>query len=150
MATPIITSKSVRIFMMDKPEMNSLLSGLRWDEDDLSEAIINCIDYYNTSLPPTPQYTVETFPYRVVLLTGVAGWLLKSSAINQASNNLNYESDGVTVNDNDKAQIFAQMGSEFYKDFKEMCQNIKVAQNIAGAYGHKLSEYYYTQQFGVV
>ena len=139
--TPKITEKSIRIFMMDRPELNPLLSGVRFDTVDMEEAIVNVIDYFNMLPPPVVSYTVETFPFRMLLLLGVSGHLLRGASINEASNNLSYAVDGVTVNDKDKASTFLQMGNSFWEEFKQLAQQIKISQNVAAAWGNAASEY---------
>jgi hypothetical protein len=49
--------------------------------------------------------------------------------------------DGVAVNDNDKAEIFMKLGNEFWSEFKERVQQIKMNQNIANAFGRSYSEH---------
>src|SRR3954465_7030455 len=104
MATPIITEKEIRVFLMDKPELNPLLGGLKFNSEDIEQAVINTIDHFNASLPQTGQnYTVENFPSRYILLIGVSGYLLKSASINESINQLDYNVEGVSVQDKNKA-----------------------------------------------
>ena len=140
MSTARVTEKDVRLFMMDKPELNPLLRGVRWSPEDIDSAIVYTVSFYNEFPPLIGGYTVETFPFRHTLLMGVAGHLLRSAAINQASNNLTYSVDGVNVNDNDKAEIFARLGQQYWEDFKTQVANIKVAQNLSSAFGSSPSE----------
>jgi hypothetical protein len=74
---------------------------------------------------------------------GAAGYLLRSAAINEASNQLSYASDGVQVNDKDKAQIFLTIGGNLWEEFKQMATNIRININVAQVYGTKHSEYIY-------
>jgi hypothetical protein len=142
MAQTIITPNSIRIFLQDKPEYNSLLDGVRWSDEMINESIINAVDYFNISNPPANNFfTVENFPSRYLLLTGVCGYLLKSASIQQTSNNLTYSADGVQINDNDKGPAFFQMGDQLWKEFKEMSFNWKTNSNVAQCYGTEYSEY---------
>lgn len=110
----------------------------------IEQAIVNTVDYFNLLNPPTMNmYTVENFPYRSLLLLGGAGYLLRSAAINEASNQLSYASDGVQVNDKDKAQIFLTLGNSLWDEFKQLASNIKININVAQVYGIKHSEYIY-------
>ena len=127
---------------MDKPELNPLLGGVRWTDEDIDKAGINTIDYFNSSPPYTGNsYTVETFPFRYLLLTGIAGLLLRGSSINEASNQFNYSVDGVQIQDKDKAGIFMQLGNEFWNEFKEHCKLLKLNQAAAQIYGTVGSEF---------
>jgi hypothetical protein len=144
MAQAIVTSEEIRMFMLDRAEMNPLLLGVRFTPEMIEQATINTIDYFNLMNPPTNQmYSVEDFPYRSLLLLGAAGYLLRSAAINEASNQLSYASDGVQVNDKDKAQIFLSLGGSLWDEFKQLASNIKININIAQVYGTKHSEYIY-------
>lgn len=142
MAAPIITDKDVRTFLMDKPELNPLLGGVRWTPEDIDHAAVNAIDYFNSSPPYTgSSYTVETFPFRYLLLTGITGHLLRGASVNEASNQFNYAVDGVQVQDKDKAQLFMQMGNQFWAEFQDQCKMLKLNQAAALIYGSVGSEY---------
>lgn len=142
MATAIITEKSIRMFLMDKPELNPLLQGVRFSSEDMDEAIINVVDYYNVILPQTGRnYTVESFPSRYLLLIGVSGHLLRGAAINEASNNLTYSAEGTSINDKDKAQVFTELGNNFWQEFKTLAKDLKTAEAVNQLYGSFGSEY---------
>lgn len=142
MAQSIITEKELRIWSMDRPEINTLVENVRFTPEDIEQAITNVVDYFNILPPPTRhKYTVETFPSRALLALGVWGWLLRGAAIGEASNNLSYNADGTTVNDRDKAEIFATLGKTLWDEFKELSNNIKLTQSINKVYGFHSSEY---------
>jgi hypothetical protein len=148
MAVPILTSEEVRLFLQDREELNPLLLGVRFTPEMIEQAMINAVDYYNLMNPPLGiMHTIETFPYRSLLLLGTAAYLLRSGAINEAANQLTYSADGVQVNDKDKAQIFMSLSQNMQQDFKELGQQIKMNQNIAQVYGTKHSEYIYRRLY---
>jgi hypothetical protein len=144
MALSILTPEEIRLFMLDRAEMNPLLLGIRFTPEMIEQAVVNTVDYFNLMNPPINEYyTIETFPFRSLLLMGAAGYLLRSAAINEASNQLSYASDGVQVNDKDKAQIFLTIGGNLWEEFKQMATNIRININVAQVYGTKHSEYIY-------
>ena len=148
MATTILTSEEVRLFMQDRQELNPLILGIRFTPEMIEQAMINTVDYYNLMNPPTGvMFSIENFPYRSLLLLGTAAYLLRSGAINEAANQLTYAADGIQVNDKDKAQIFMSMSQAMQQDFKELGQQIKMNQNIAQIYGVKHSEYIYRRRY---
>jgi hypothetical protein len=148
MATPILTSEEVRLFLQDREELNPLLLGIRFTPEMIEQAMVNTVDYYNLMNPPTGvMYTLETFPYRSLLLLGTAAYLLRSGAINEAANQLSYAADGIQVNDKDKSQIFMSLAANLQQEFKELGQQIKMNQNIAQIYGVKHSEYIYRRRY---
>jgi hypothetical protein len=137
-----VTSDEIRIFLMDKPELNTLINGVRFTDQQLEQAQINCVDYYNLAPPSTGSETsIETFPSRYLLIIGTAGYLLRSAAINQASNEFTYSAEGVQVADHDKAGIFSKLGTDLWEEFKEMVRNKKVQMNVARVYGTIRSEF---------
>ena len=141
MATSKVTEKDVRMFLMDKPELNPLLRGARWSPEEIDHAIVMVVSYYNETPPHVDTYTAENFPYQYTLLLGVAGYLLKSAAINEASNELSYQVDGVAVNDKDKAEIFLKLGTQYWTEFQTAIQNTKVSKNVSAAFGSATSEH---------
>jgi hypothetical protein len=148
MSSPILTGEEVRLFLQDREELNPLLLGVRFTPEMIEQAMINTVDYYNLMNPPTGvMYTIESFPYRALLLLGTAAYLLRSGAINEAANSLSYAADGIQVNDKDKAQIFMSLAQNLQQDFKELGQQIKMNQNIAQIYGVKHSEYIYRRRY---
>ena len=130
------------MFLLDKPEANTLLDGVRWSDEDIDEAVGHVIDAYNC-IPPSIGFvsSVEDFPLRYLLLIGVSGHLLRGAAVGEASNNLNYSAEGVQVQDRDKAQSFMDLGNGFWKEFMEMAKQVKISQNVNALLGSYGSEY---------
>jgi hypothetical protein len=148
MASPILTSEEIRLFLQDRSELNTLILGIRFTPEMIEQAMINTVDYYNLMNPPTGRmYTVEDFPYRSLLLLGASSYLLRSASINEAANQLSYSADGIQVADKDKAQTFASLSQNLQQDFKELAQQIKMNHNIAQVYGVKHSEYIYRRRY---
>lgn len=142
MATARITVNDIRRFMLDKPEANTLIDGVRWTDEDIDKACIDVIDAYNVIPPPIGFISsVEHFPMRYLLLIGVTGHLLRGAAVSEASNQLNYAAEGVQVSDRDKAQIFTELGNGFWREFMEMSKQVKVSQNVNALLGSIGSEY---------
>lgn len=140
--TPKITEQQIRVYLMDKPELNTLLRGVKFNSQEIEEAIINVIDTFNMMAPPTGfYYSVESFPFRSLLLTGVTGHLLRGAAVNEAINQLDYSADGVTVQDKNKAGLFTELGNNFWTEFKAMASQVKLNQNVSAAFGSSGSEY---------
>lgn len=132
------------MFLQDREELNPLTLGVRFTPEMIEHAMVNTVDYYNLMNPPTGiMYTLESFPFRSLLLLGAASYLLRSGAINEAANSLSYSASGVEVNDKDKAQIFLGISENLRNDFKELAGGVKMNQNIASIYGVKHSEYVY-------
>src|SRR5579859_5690061 len=117
MAATKLSEQDIRLFLMDKKELNPLLRGVRWTTEDIDSAINRCVDFWNETPPFINPLSPACFPFRYTLLIGVSGHLLKSASINEASNQLQYTADGITVLDKDKAEIFAKLGGMFWDEF---------------------------------
>lgn len=141
MAQSIITEDDLRLFAFDRPELNTLIDGVRFSSEQIERAAITAVDRFNILPPPVSSYSIETFPSRYLLMIGTWGLLLRGAAIGEASNNLTYSAAGVQVNDRDKAQVFAELGKLFWDEFVDTSKDIKLTQSINQAYGIKHSEY---------
>jgi hypothetical protein len=147
MAQSIITEKELRLWAMDRPELNTLVENVRFTPEDIEQACINVVDYFNILPPPNNfGYTVETFPFRSLLAIGVWGWLLRGAAIGEASNQLDYAVENVQINDRAKAELFTNLGNTFWMEFKELAQGIKLTQSLNKVYGVKHSEYIWSRR----
>lgn len=142
MATARITVNDIRRFIMDKPEANTLIDGVRWSDEDIDKACMDVIDAYNVIPPPIGFVSkIENFPMRYLLLIGVTGHLLRGAAVSEASNQLNYSAEGVQISDRDKAQIFTELGNNYWKEFMDMSKQVKISQNVNALLGSVGSEY---------
>jgi hypothetical protein len=128
---------------MDRKELNPLLRSVRFSTEDINSAVEMTVSYYN-SVPPFVDYqTSNSFPWTWLLLTGVSGHLLKSASINEASNELNYEASGVSIQDKNKASIFSQIGGQLWEEFKAKVLDIKMSINIGSCFSSSPSELAY-------
>ncbi len=142
MATPIISEREIRMWMLDRPELNTLVDGVRFSPEGIEQAQIFVVDYFNLLTPPTGNsYVVENFPSRALMLIGVCGHLLRGAAIGEASNELSYSAAGIQIDDRNKASVFSQIGQSFWDEFKELSKQMKMTQNINQVYGVYHSEY---------
>jgi len=141
MATAIVTEKDLRMFAMDRPELNTLVDSVRFGPEEIEQAMIRVVDRFNILAPPSSGYSVENFPSSSLLTLGVWGWLLRGAAIGEASNNFSYSVAGVQVNDRDKAEIFMNLGKLLWDEFIDTATQVKLMQSINKTYGNKPSEY---------
>lgn len=143
MATAKLTAKQLRLWAQDRPELNTLVDGIKFDDEQIDFAMKLTVDSWNTMPPPIGEYTIENFPHISLMLLGTWAWLLRGAAIGEAQNHLSYSAEGVSIDDRDKAAVFTQLGKDFWEEFKDTAKQIKIAQNIADAYGYKGSEFRY-------
>lgn len=143
MANSVLTETDMRLFAMDRPELNTLVDSIRFSSEAIEKACVMAVDKFNTLTPPSAVYTIETFPSASLLMMGAWGWLLRFAAIGEASNNLSYSVAGVQINDRDKAEIFQALGKELWQEFCDTSSQIKLTQSVNAVYGAKYSEYKY-------
>lgn len=144
MATSLITEKELRIFAMDKPELNTLVDGVKFGPEEIEQAQLYVVDYFNILPPPTGAvYSIETFPSRSLMLIGTWGHLLKGAAIGDTMNELEYSADGVQINDRSHGKMFFELGNAYWQEFVELARNVKISRNIAQVFGSHGSEYRY-------
>ena len=140
-----ITELDIRRFINDRPEGNTLVDSVRFSSDDIDRAITDVIEYFNLTPPQIVNYNTETFPYRVLLILGVSGYLLKGAAVGEASNSLIYSAEGVNISDREgKAEVFTNIGNALFNEFREMSKGIKVSQNVSALLSSHGSEYAYS------
>lgn len=136
MATPIITEKELRIWSMDRPELNTLIDGVKFGPEEIEQAQFYAVDYFNLLPPPTGRsYTIEDFPSRALMLIGVWGHLLRGAAIGEGQNELEYSADGVVVNDRSHSKLFSELGNQFWQEFVDLSKQIKISRNIERVFG---------------
>jgi hypothetical protein len=144
MATPLITEKELRIFAMDRPEFNTLVDGVKFGPEEIEQAQIHVVDYFNLLPPPLSEiFTVENFPSRILMLIGVWGHLLRGASIGETQNELEYSADGVQINDRSHGKAFAELGNQYWQEFIELAKQTKTVRNIHGAFGSHGSEWRY-------
>lgn len=136
-----LTEKDVRIFIQDYQDKNTLIDGVRFSSEQIEHAMIFAVDQFNSTPPHTYSYAVENFPSISLLLKGTVGYLFKGEAFNQASNEFDYSAAGVSINDNNKAGVFSQLGGQLWQEFKEELLLYKASQNIGKVFGGTASEY---------
>lgn len=138
-----LTVQDVRDWIEDLPEFNTLIRGVAVLDKNIDSAMIHAIDYFNSSSPPISgaSQVIEQFNYRYALLIGTVGHLFRGKAFNQAVNELTYSLDGVQVADKNKAEIFTKLGNQYWEEYKQLVQDIKVNINISRAYGCQPSEW---------
>jgi hypothetical protein len=141
MANSVVTETDLRMWAMDRPELNTLVDSVRFSPEAIEKAQIMAVDKFNITMPPSSTYSVETFPSMSLLMLGTWGWLLRGAAIGEASNNFQYSVAGVQINDRDKAEVFTSLGNAMWQEFVETAGQVKLTQSINKIYGVKSSEY---------
>ena len=144
-ATPALTQKQftseVRGFIRDFPELNRLILG----EESSNRMIDYCtwlaLDEWNTT-PPLSANTVATFPSRFLLLRLTIIHLLTSVGLLKSRNRLAYNDGGFSVDAEAQDDRYMRWVQWFRNEIATPMRNLKVALNIAGAWGGGVSSEY--------
>ena len=111
----------------------------------LAWAVIDAIDDINNTPPLIGSFTVESFPYRSLLLRGTVIAVLESVGLLQIRNQINYSDGGIQVSASDKAPMIMQWISMLRSSYEQKKQTYKTAVNISNAFEGSaiLSDYYF-------
>ncbi|MGC8993084.1 MAG: hypothetical protein ACP5JE_05985 [Thermoplasmata archaeon] len=125
----------LRNHIRDTPELNDLLQASEFTDADLAKALNESLDIYNNTPPPLQPVTLQTIPSISVLIDGAAIRLLKSGGFLHIRNQLPFTDEGVTVDLHAKAQQYTQWIANYIQDYQQLLKSVKIAQNLAQAYG---------------
>jgi hypothetical protein len=135
-ALSTISVAEVRLALRDRcPEANFLLDDVEFNNEEIAWAIRRPVDYWNERPPPIGTYTAGNFPYRFNWLNGTISQLMLLAAPWYERNNLTYQAAGLSVNDKNKAQFYAQWGASLWKDYTGWVNLEKKRINMESFYG---------------
>ena len=134
-----INEEDVRMFVLDRSAADNDLDGdLSFSPEEIAEAMDRAAREYN-SIPPLlsnvqgNRLTKQTN----VFLDAIAQQLYIASVARLMRNDIDYTAGGVQTNLEAKRISHYEKLIEFHgKRFKEVAQNIKIAQNISNAFVH--------------
>ena len=102
-----MTDMEVRIFLRDNdPDANLLLDDFEFSPEEIRTAMNITVDRWNDTPPDIYRMDYDEFPYRSILLMGVASNLLAMAAHRYRRNSLAINAGGTSVNDQDKAREY--------------------------------------------
>lgn len=102
-----MTDMEVRIFLRDTdPAANILLDDYEFTPEEIRTAMNITVDRWNDTPPDIYRMDYDEFPYRSILLLGVASNLLTMAAHRYRRNSLQINAGGTAVNDQDKAREY--------------------------------------------
>ena len=136
MPNPLITSKKLRFFLMDRyPQENYLLDGLEFTDEDIREAFELAVSKFNTTDPMLQrmQFNVSSFPFLYEGMLGIASILLRAKSINMFRNRLG--GTGQIVDDKQNAEIYIKLADQLGAEFDSRCSKIKANANVNGGWG---------------
>lgn len=138
MAAPALAYESfiqeVRYYMRDWKELNRLIAGFESSDRMVGYCVWLALDEFNTT-PPLTESTVADFPSRVILLQLTIIHLLTSVGLLKSRNRFNYNDGGFSVQTEVQDELYQRWIGMFRGQVNTQVQRLKVALNIAGAWG---------------
>lgn len=127
---PLPTIQEARIRLRDSgPEENLLLRELEFDLTELCDALINCVNWWNTAQPPIDIYfTTTNYPFYHP--SGYVSYLMRMSAIRYMRNHLDYSAAGVTIDDQNKFGPYLQAAKLMQEEYEGLILQKKASINM--------------------
>jgi len=143
-STPVIlTVDQIRRFMRDRPDYNILLEKVEFTDADVNQGIEMITSRYNAFTPQTSLLSQSWPPHlQYVLLLGVSAYLIKSCAFLQLRNQATYQDGDIApIGIDDKYPLYIQFAQILDAEWAQLVQQIKIQNNLEGAYGCLSSGY---------
>jgi len=94
-----ISLRQIRTKIRDFVEINDLSGKFDFTAEEIIEAIVSPITYWNDTPPRISRYTVENFPFHHYWLEAVVAKLYESAALWMMRNDMQLQGEGITSND---------------------------------------------------
>ena len=121
-----MTDMEVRIFLRDTdPAANLLLDDFEFSPEEIRTAMNIAVDRWNDTPPDICRMDYDEFPYRSILLLGVASNLLSMAAHRYRRNSLAIQAGGTSVNDQEKAGQYDQAAARLRDEYLHMIRTKK-------------------------
>lgn len=122
----------IRLQLHDSsPEENLILDGLTFSDEEIALAVTRPVLFFNELRPDVGvYYSTVNFPYRYHWIEGTIAQLYRIAAEFHRKNNLQYSAGGVSMNDLNKEQNYAQMADRHWAVFADFCKREKVKMNV--------------------
>lgn len=126
---PLPSIQEARLKLRDSgPEENVILRDYEFDPAELCEALIWCVNYWNTSQPPIDIF-FNTNNYPFYLHQGYVSFLMDLAGRRYMRNHLPYQAAGVSVDDQNKFQQYMQAAAQMKQEYMELVKHKKVQIN---------------------
>lgn len=132
----------VRLHLRDTdPSESFLLDNLAFSDEEIMQAIVLPVQYWNEVPPPLGIHTTTSFPYRYHWLMAIAGYLFLTAAEQMRRNNLKYSASGVNIDDQNKEPNYEAAAQRRLQEFRAFVRAKKVAINVQGGFAELGSPY---------
>ncbi len=129
-----------RIFMKDFSKTNKLLLEEEHKDGDIARVLRRCISEFNKTAPPlsTVYSKLEDLPISEETVIKMAVYkLLMSESLKRSRNDLTYSDGNLTIDDDNKAQMYLQIANIFKTEYLKEIKDVKLCLNVnAGMMGN--------------
>lgn len=135
-----MTLESIRVQLGDLSiSDNKLLESLEVSTGDIASGVERAIQQWNNRAPFTSFYTGSNFPYPEVLRCGAIYFILQSLWTQLERNRMGYQSGGMTVDLEKRADAFAQLMQQYQTNWIGGMGRVKNEEDLM----HFTGSYYY-------
>lgn len=132
----------LRDYLMDHAEINHLIEGEEFSDNQLRTALLLALDHYNSRITPISiTATVMTFPSLSLWLDGGAVYAIKTAIHKYIRNAFQYNDASVQVAVEEKSGAYEQTLQRLLTEFTDSCRAVKENINLESCYGGFSSEY---------
>lgn len=137
------TIAEIRLHLRDSsPSESYLLDNLKFDDAEISAALVRPIQQWNEMPPPVGVYTTSNFPFPYHWMEAAIGNLFLMAAEQFRANNLTYSAAGVQVDDQNKEPNYEAAAQRRLANWMQWMKLKKAEQNLAQGFGQLRSAYY--------
>ncbi len=125
--------------------MNRLIDGVETSDRLIAWAVIDTLDDISNTPPMLGFFSVDTFPYKHLLLRGTVIAILESVGLLQMRNQISYSDGGISVQASDKAPMIMQWISMLRTMYEQKKKDFKMAYNLQQGFDAQsiMSDYYF-------
>ena len=132
-----LTIAEVRMQIYDTSgEQNELLDDLQFSDIVIARCMDRAVQDWN-QMPPqlSRNLSVSNFPFKSNLCTGAAGYLFRMASYRYMRNQMRHSNAGLTVDDNDKGELYLRMAQAALEEWKSFVQTKKSQLNMLQCMG---------------
>lgn len=132
----------IRMALRDSaPNENLLLREHEFGDDQIVQALVRPVRYFNEQPPPLRPFSTRDFPFREMWLRAVCGRLYEVAAAGYRRNQLAYQAGGVSVDDQNKEQQYLAAAQAIDAEWRQFVFDKKLQMNHALFSGYVDSPY---------
>jgi hypothetical protein len=111
------------------PSENLLIQELEFGDDQLVQALLRPLRYFNEQPPPLRHYDTNNFPFREMWLRAATAVLYETAAAGYRRNRLDYAAGGVTVADQSREREYVAAADRLWQEWREFVRDKKLQLN---------------------